>query len=124
MGIGQMLTMPLFFASNAICPLELMPSWLKSIAVFNPLTYLVDAQSGAMIVGGVSTFAYTTSLGVMLMVFAVFAGRGLEALSGTGSLAPGLERREHPCRQRAAKHLSRSAAAAWSLVFWHGPCPE
>ena len=25
MGIGQVLTMPLFFASNAIYPLELMP---------------------------------------------------------------------------------------------------
>jgi ABC-2 type transport system permease protein len=29
MGIGQVLTMPIFFASNAIYPLALMPRWLQ-----------------------------------------------------------------------------------------------
>jgi ABC-2 type transport system permease protein len=43
MGIGQLMTMPLFFASNAIYPLALMPRWLRVVAVVNPLTYLVDA---------------------------------------------------------------------------------
>jgi ABC-2 type transport system permease protein len=42
MGIGQVITMPIFFASNAIYPLDLMPRWLKMIARFNPLTYEVD----------------------------------------------------------------------------------
>ena len=69
MGIGQLLTMPLFFASNAIYPLDLMPAWLKTIAVLNPLTYLVDALRGAMIVGGKSIYAESTSFGVMLLVF-------------------------------------------------------
>jgi len=32
MGIGQVLTMPLFFASNAIYPLALMPRWLHGVA--------------------------------------------------------------------------------------------
>ena len=32
MGIGQVLTMPLFFASNAIYPLSLMPAWLRAVA--------------------------------------------------------------------------------------------
>ena len=31
MGIGQVLTMPLFFASNAIYPLSLMPTWLRTL---------------------------------------------------------------------------------------------
>ena len=35
--------MPIFFASNAIYPLSLMPDWLKAIAHANPLTYEVDA---------------------------------------------------------------------------------
>lgn len=69
MGIGQLLTMPLFFASNAIYPLDLMPAWLKTIAVLNPLTYLVDALRGTMIVGGKSIYAKSTSFGVMLLVF-------------------------------------------------------
>ena len=43
MGIGQAITIPLFFASSAIYPLSLMPSWLRAIAVVNPLTYVVDA---------------------------------------------------------------------------------
>lgn len=85
MGIGQLLTMPLFFASNAIYPLELMPPWLKAIAVFNPLTYLVDALRGAMIVGGESIYAESTSFGVMLLVFAVL-------LILAAKLYPGLAR--------------------------------
>ncbi|MDM8358047.1 ABC transporter permease [Pandoraea communis] len=71
MGIGQVLTMPLFFASNAIYPLDLMPPWLKVLAAINPLTYLVDTLRSGMIVGGVSHYPLTTSFGVMIAVFAV-----------------------------------------------------
>jgi ABC-2 type transport system permease protein len=58
MGIGQILTMPLFFASNAMYPIAIMPGWLKVIAHVNPLTYEVDAMRALMIQGG------TTSYGV------------------------------------------------------------
>jgi len=51
MGIGQVLTMPLFFASNAIYPIELMPSWLKIVAGINPLTYMINALRALMIQG-------------------------------------------------------------------------
>jgi len=54
MGIGQLLTMPLFFASSAVYPLELMPDWLRFIAVLNPLTYMVDALRSLMVVGAPS----------------------------------------------------------------------
>ena len=37
MGIGQMITMPLFFASNALYPIAVMPGWLKVLALVNPL---------------------------------------------------------------------------------------
>jgi ABC-2 type transport system permease protein len=43
MGIGQLLTMPIFFASNAIYPMALMPVWLRTVSHGNPLTYEVDA---------------------------------------------------------------------------------
>jgi ABC-2 type transport system permease protein len=49
MGIGQLMTMPLFFASNAIYPLALMPGWLRVVATVNPLTYLVDVLRGLMV---------------------------------------------------------------------------
>jgi ABC-2 type transport system permease protein len=66
MGIGQLLTMPLFFASNAIYPLSLMPSWLRVISCLNPLTYEVDALRSMMIVGGTSIHSVPLDMSVML----------------------------------------------------------
>jgi ABC-2 type transport system permease protein len=51
MGIGQIMTMPLFFASNAIYPISIMPPWLKVVARVNPLSYMVDAMRCLMIRG-------------------------------------------------------------------------
>jgi ABC-2 type transport system permease protein len=70
MGIGQVLTMPLFFASNAIYPLSLMPPWLQSVASVNPLTYQVDALRTLMIQGSVSTFGLGVDYGVQLATLA------------------------------------------------------
>ncbi len=72
MGIGQVLTMPLFFASNAIYPLDLMPPWLHLVARVNPLTYLVDALRGTMIAGGSATHGLALDFAVMLAVFVAF----------------------------------------------------
>lgn len=85
MGIGQVLTMPLFFASNAIYPLDLMPGWLRAIASVNPLTYLVDALRHSMIAGGHSMYSQATSFGVMSAVF-------LLLLAIASRLYPGLVR--------------------------------
>jgi ABC-2 type transport system permease protein len=41
--------MPLFFASNALYPVDLMPGWLKAISKANPLSYEVDALRGLLI---------------------------------------------------------------------------
>ncbi len=49
MGIGQMITMPLFFASNALYPVAIMPAWLRALSKVNPLTYEVDALRGLLI---------------------------------------------------------------------------
>ena len=68
MGIGQILTMPLFFASNAIYPLSMMPNWLQAVAQINPLTYAVDALRGLMIVGGVSIYGVGVDLLVLFVV--------------------------------------------------------
>jgi len=43
MGIGQAITMPLFFASNALYPVHVMPGWLQVLSAVNPLSYEVDA---------------------------------------------------------------------------------
>jgi len=54
MGIGQVITMPLFFASNAIYPISLMPAWLQTISVYNPLSYVVDAMRAMLLTGDYS----------------------------------------------------------------------
>lgn len=68
MGIGQVLTMPLFFASNAIYPISMMPSWLQVISRVNPLTYEVDILRSLMVVGGTSNYGVGVDL---LVLFAV-----------------------------------------------------
>lgn len=71
MGIGQVLTMPLFFASNAIYPLSIMPPWLHAVAVFNPLTYQVDALRTLMVQGAQSAFGLPLDFGVQLAALAL-----------------------------------------------------
>jgi ABC-2 type transport system permease protein len=73
MGIGQVLTMPLFFASSAIYPIAMMPHWLQVFAVLNPLTYLVDSLRGIMIQGGQSLHPFATDLAVMALIFVILA---------------------------------------------------
>lgn len=54
MGIGQVITMPLFFASNAIYPILIMPKWLKVIATVNPLSYMVNGLRSLLITGNLT----------------------------------------------------------------------
>jgi len=68
MGIGQVLTMPLFFASNAIYPVVIMPGWLRAISHFNPLTYEVDALRSLMVAGSPSSFGLAWDFSILLTV--------------------------------------------------------
>ena len=54
MGIGQAITIPLFFGSNAIYPVSLMPSWLQVVSAYNPLSYVVDAMRAMLLTGDYS----------------------------------------------------------------------
>jgi ABC-2 type transport system permease protein len=71
MGIGQLLTMPFFFASNAIYPISIMPKWLQVIARGNPLTYEVDALRALMLPNWTSTYGLGMDFGVLLLATAV-----------------------------------------------------
>lgn len=42
MAVVNFLTLPMMFTSNTIFPKTAMPSWLKVIAAWNPLTYAVE----------------------------------------------------------------------------------
>jgi ABC-2 type transport system permease protein len=71
MGIGQVLTMPLFFASNAIYPVSIMPGWLQVIARINPLSYEVDLLR-ALMLGQPSASGIGLDFGVLLGVATIF----------------------------------------------------
>jgi ABC-2 type transport system permease protein len=76
MGIGQVLTMPLFFASNAIYPVAMMPSWLQVLAHLNPLTYEVDALRALMLVQGTTNYGLTVDFAVLVGATVVLVGLG------------------------------------------------
>jgi ABC-2 type transport system permease protein len=72
MGIGQAITMPLFFASNALYPVSLMPPWIRAFSVINPLSYEVNAlrrlllgTSGNLIID-FSVLLFALTLGVVV----------------------------------------------------------
>ena len=69
MGIGQAITMPLFFASNALYPVELMPAWVQAITAINPMSYEVDALRGLLI-----DTPSSMALDIGVIVVAVIAG--------------------------------------------------
>lgn len=70
MGVGQLMTMPLFFASNAIYPIAMMPHWLQVIAKVNPLTYEVDALRILMLANRASTSNLGLDFAVLVLATA------------------------------------------------------
>lgn len=71
MGIGQVLTMPLFFASNALYPISRMPEWLQTVSNLNPMSYQVDALRFLMIRNEISQFGLATDFGVTFAIVIV-----------------------------------------------------
>ncbi|MER5530651.1 ABC transporter permease [Streptomyces sp. NPDC002677] len=74
MGIGQAITMPLFFGSNALYPVAIMPGWLQVVSKINPLSYQVDALRGLLL-------GTPSHLGLDFAVLAVAAALGIAAAS-------------------------------------------
>jgi len=82
MGIGQAITMPLFFSSSALYPEKIMPGWLQAISRCNPLSYQVDALRGLLI----GTPAHL-GLDLIVLVAATVAG-----VTASAALLPRLAR--------------------------------
>ncbi|MEY9862613.1 ABC-2 type transport system permease protein [Catenulispora sp. GAS73] len=76
MGIGQAITMPLFFGSNALYPVSLMPGWLRVVSKGNPLSYEVDALRG-LLIGTASHLP---------LDFAVLAGAAVAGIAAASAL--------------------------------------
>jgi ABC-2 type transport system permease protein len=71
MGIGPVMTMPLFFASNALYPIEMMPTWLQMVSLMNPLTYQVDALRNFMITDAATSLSLFVDFGVEIVALVI-----------------------------------------------------
>lgn len=72
MGINQLLTLPFFFASNAIYPVSLMPGWLRRVSALNPLTYLVDGLRALMLAHGQTSVGIGIDFAIQIPVLLLF----------------------------------------------------
>jgi ABC-2 type transport system permease protein len=72
MGLGQVIILPMFFASSALYPIASMPPVLQTLAHLNPMTYMIDACRGLLITGNLSGLG--TDVLVILIFDAVLIG--------------------------------------------------
>jgi ABC-2 type transport system permease protein len=71
MGLGQLFTMPFFFASNALYPVSIMPAWLQAVSRVNPLTYVVNLLRTFLVAGYSGPVNVPADFGILIAVAAV-----------------------------------------------------
>lgn len=67
-GLINLLNFPLMFTSSALIPIALMPDWLRAIALYNPITFVVD---------GMRQLVFDTSVGAEYSVAVDLLGIGV-----------------------------------------------
>lgn len=73
-----LLQLPMLFMSNALYPLDALPTWLAWVARFNPASYLVDGLRQTILTDGLSMAgSELLPLWVCVAVCAVFAILGM-----------------------------------------------
>jgi len=72
MAVMNLITLPLMFASNAFFPTSIMPSWLQTVATFNPMTYTTDAVR-QLLINGTTDFMVVAKDFAYVGIFAVLA---------------------------------------------------
>jgi ABC-2 type transport system permease protein len=76
--IANLLTFPLLFISSAFLPLDVLPGWIQTVAVVNPITYGVDGIRALMLGRDVMTVIEVTAFGglwnTVLPAIAVLVG--------------------------------------------------
>ena len=74
MGVIQLITMPLFFASNALYPLEAMPQVLQDFTRINPLFYVVDGLRSLLITNNWTNIPLDFTALLLFTLFFIVAG--------------------------------------------------
>lgn len=118
MGIGQAITMPLFFASNALYPVAIMPGWLQTVSMINPLSYQVDALRGLLL----GTHAH------LALDYAVLVGSAVLGIAAASSLlgrlaADTTSPRHHCVRRSDPAPEANSPREPGVPLAWTWPSP-
>ncbi len=66
--IMNFIMMPMFFISGAMFPLANAPAWMDTLSKIDPLTYGVDALRDIMLTDVPSRYAFTTDIGVIILL--------------------------------------------------------
>ncbi len=82
-GMIFLFNLPVLFASNALYPLEVLPGWMSTLVLLNPLTYLIDAMR-ALAFGVPPTVPLLVSAAVVALLAVV--GTWLAYLSFQGTV--------------------------------------
>ncbi|MBC7110354.1 MAG: ABC transporter permease [Archaeoglobi archaeon] len=70
--IMMIISLPLIFLSGAIYPLGSMPEWMRTLSLFNPLTYGVDAVRCLLIGPSASDFSLLFDLALLVSLAFLF----------------------------------------------------
>ncbi|MCS6769743.1 MAG: ABC transporter permease [Candidatus Caldarchaeum sp.] len=81
--VMNLLNLPLMFASNALYPVSLMPPWLQTIALANPISYAVDAVRQTLLLGQAANTAILITDMAAVSLFAAFFTAVGTYLAGT-----------------------------------------
>ncbi len=77
MAIMNLLNLPLLFASNALIPTQMMPTWLQDIANVNPVSYGTDAARQLILYNPVNWASVTNDFLFLGVFAAIFAAVGI-----------------------------------------------
>jgi ABC-2 type transport system permease protein len=71
-GLGNLIVMPMAFASGSFFPLDQAPPWLQTVSLVSPLRYINDALLGVMVRGN-DPLSVLPAIGILL-AFTVVVG--------------------------------------------------
>ncbi len=76
MAIINLLNLPLLFASNALFPVKIMPTWLQDVVKVNPISYSIDAIR-QLLIGATGSYPLWMDFSVVLGFAAFFSIVGI-----------------------------------------------
>ncbi|MDG6905925.1 MAG: ABC transporter permease [Nitrososphaerota archaeon] len=77
MAVINLLNLPLLFASNAMLPTTIMPSWLQSVVKLNPVSYANDATRQLLLGSSIHLAPLWVDFGVLIAFAGLLAALGI-----------------------------------------------